>query len=129
MSNSGSGVTWGSLLSEKKDDIQKCLGQGYRLPENIRDGRSFRAAFEDLCRPKVEYRVSRSRLEARLIPSYTPITELAKAVDRSAPNLQDSPFNDTLEDVIWRLAFALIEVNGPASRLDMADHSIVRVQS
>lgn len=127
MSTGGSAATWLSLLGEKKHDIQECLEHGYNLPGDIRDGRSFRTAFETFCRPMVEYRVS--RLETKLIPSYAPIIELAKAVDRSAPDLQHLTSNDTLEGLIWRLSFALIEVNGSALRPDMADHSTVRLQS
>jgi hypothetical protein len=127
MSTSGSGATWLSLLGEKKHDIKESLGQDYSVPGDISSGRSFRHEFEIFCTKKEEHKYS--RLEAKLLPSYSPITELARAVDRSAADLQDLPAKDTLEGLIWWMSFALIEVNDPTRRPYMADPSIVRVQS
>lgn len=127
MSTSGSGTTWLSLRDEKKHNIKEHFGQGYSVPEDINSGRSFRAALENFSSKKGERRVQ--RLEAKLFPSYIPITQLAKAVDKSTADLQHLAPNETLEGLIWWLSFALIEVHGLIPRPYMADYSIVRVQS
>lgn len=127
MSTSGSGTTWLSLRDEKKHNIKEHFGQGYSVPEDISSGRSFREAFEKFSSNKGERRVE--RLEAKLGPFHTPITDLAKAVDKSTADLQHLAANETLEGLIWWISFALIEVHGLVPSPYMADYSIVRVQS
>lgn len=127
MSTSGSGTTWLSLRDEKKHNIKEHFGQGYRVPEGINSGRTFRVALETFSSKEGERRVE--RLEAKLGPSYIPITELAKAVDKSTADLQHLAANETLEGLIWWISFALIEVHGLIPSPYMADYSIVRVQS
>lgn len=127
MSISGSGNTWLSIRDEKKHSIKEHFGQGYSVLGDISSGRSFRAALEDFSSKKGERRVE--RLEAKLFPSYIPITQLANAVDKSTADLQDLAPNETLEGLIWSISFALLEVHGLIPRPYMADPSIVRVQS
>lgn len=105
----------GSLVSlcanDKEHDIKESFGQGCSVPGDINSGRSFRTAFETFCRKEGEHRVT--RLEAKFLPSYKPITELARAVDQSAAELQHLPPNDTLESLIWWMSFAVIQVRRP----------------
>lgn len=119
MSTSGSGAAWLSLRDEKKQNIEEHFGQGYSVPGDISSGRSFRAAFEAFSSKKGERKVE--PLEAKLFPSYTPITQLAKAVDKSTPDLQYLAPNETLEGLIWWISFALIEVQRLNSIPYMAD--------
>ncbi|SLM35921.1 Serine/threonine/dual specificity protein kinase, catalytic domain [Lasallia pustulata] len=107
MSISGSGNTWLSIRDEKKHSIKEHFGQGYSVLGDISSGRSFRAALEDFSSKKGERRVE--RLEAKLFPSYIPITQLANAVDKSTADLQDLAPNETLEGLIWSISFALLE--------------------
>ena len=109
MSTSESVATWLSLLDDKKRDIKECFGQGYRVPGDISNGVSFRSAFEKFCRKKGEHKFS--RLEAKLLPSLNPITELAEAVGQSTTELQNLAPNAKPEALIWWITFALIEVN------------------
>ena len=109
MSTSDSGATWLSLLDDKEEDIKKGFGQGYRLPGDISNERSFRSAFEKFCSKRGEHKYS--RLEAKLLPSLKPITGLAEAIGRSTTELQNLASNTKPEAVIWRITFALIEVN------------------
>lgn len=107
MSTSESGASWLSLLEEKKDETKKSLGQDYSVPGEINSGRSFRSAFEKFSRMKGEHRFA--RLEAKLLPSFLPITELARAVGKSSADLQHLAPNETLEGLIWWISFATIE--------------------
>ena len=112
MSNNGSGTTWLSLLDEKKHEAKSCFGHDY-VPENICSGRSFRSAFEKLCKKKGEHRYQ--RLEAKLLPSLTPISELARAVDQSVPDLPHLALSENLEGLVWWISYAIIEVGRPVS--------------
>lgn len=123
MSTSESDVRWLSLLEEKIQDIGK---RGYRLLVAINDGRSFRASFEAICKRQREHRSS--QLEAILLPSYTSIIKLAQGVGKSAPDLLHSPLKCTLEALIWKVSFVLIEVNDPLSISDRADQWVVWMQ-
>ena len=125
MSTSESVATWLSLLEEKKREVKDCSEQGYSLPEAIVSGRSFRSAFEELSRQKGEHKYS--RLEAKLLPSLSPISDLAKAVDQSVTDLQHLAPNESLECLIWRISFGLIEVSGPRLSQYAANTSIARV--
>ena len=113
MSNNGSGATWLSLLDEKKHEAKSCFGQDYSVPGDISSGRTFRSAFEKFSKKKGEHRYS--RLEAKLLPSLTPISELARAVDKSAPDLQHLAPSENLEGLVWWISYAIIEVGGPVS--------------
>lgn len=72
MSASESDVRWLSLLEEKTRDF---IGYGYTHLANISDARSFRSKFESFCKKQGEHRAP--RLEARFLPTYTPIVDLA----------------------------------------------------
>lgn len=119
MSTSESGATWLSLLEEKKHETKESFGHSYSVPGEINTGRSFRSAFEKFSKKRGEHKVS--RLEAKLLPSFTPITELAKAVSQSSADLQHLAPNETLEGLIWWISFAIIEVNGLIPRPYTAD--------
>ena len=119
MSSNGSGTTWLSLLDEKKHEVKECFGLDYSLPGDISNGHSFRSAFEASSKKKGNYRVS--RLEADLLPSLTPISELARAVDQSSPDLQRLPPNENLEGLVWWISLAIIEVSGPIASLYFTD--------
>ena len=108
MSSLGSGDAWLSLLDEKRSEILECFGRGIISASDISSGRSFRRAFEAFCRKKGEHRSS--RLEAKLLPSFTPITELARAVGLSAPELKHLAPAETPEGLIWWASFGLFEV-------------------
>lgn len=127
MSSNGSGATWLSLHDEKKQNIENVLGQGYLVTTDVNSARSFRTALETLCKKRGEYKPS--RLEAKVFPSYRHITELAKAVRNSTAELQQLEPTDTLEGLVWRISFAVIEVNGTISQCYVADQSLVWVQS
>lgn len=127
MSSNGSSSTWLSLLEDKKDKIENILRQGYPITSDVISDRSFRTALETLCRKRGEYRPS--RLEAKLFPSYRHIIELVKAVGYSAVELQQLAPTKPLERLVWRISFAVIEVNGTVSQCYVADQPLVRVQS
>ena len=127
MSSSESGATWLSLLDEKKHDIKECFGQDHSVLGDISNGRSFRSALEKFSKKRGEYRVS--RLEAKLLPSFTPITDLARAVGQSTADLQHLAPNETLEGLVWWISFATIEVSDLTPKAFITDHSIDRVQS
>ena len=127
MSASGSNPTWLSLLEEKKQNVNECFGQGYATTGAINTGRSFRSALESFYNRKGAEKVS--RVCARILPSYTPIVELAKAASESAPDLQGLAPNHTLESLIWWISFALIEVSSSASSPYIAEHGTAWVQS
>lgn len=114
MSTNGSGASWLSLLDEKKHNIEESFGQGYSIRRDICTGRSFRSAFEVFSKKKGDHKFS--RLEAKLFPSLTSITELAKVVGQSIADLQHLAPNDTLEALVWWTSFALIEVGSPFLR-------------
>lgn len=122
MSSNG---TWLSLLEEKKIEARESFGQGYSPPARLNSDSSFRAAFEKTCERKKEYRPQ--RLETKLINSYIPITELAKAVHQSISDLQDLGPNDSLEALMWWISFGLIEASNSAAKSYVADRSIVRM--
>lgn len=120
---SGSGTTWLSVLEEKKHQIKEDFGKGYIVLGNVSGDRSFRSAFETLSRKKGEYRPS--RLEAKLLPSYGPIVELARAVDQSIGDLQHLAPDETLESLVWGISYALIDVSRPVPKTtpDLPNHS------
>lgn len=126
MSSSGSNGTWLTLLDEKKNVIENVIRQGYPITANVNNDRSFRTAFETLCKKLHEYKPS--RLEAKVFPSYMHVTELAKAVGNSAADLRHLAPEDNLEGLVWRISFAVIEVNSTISKCYLADRSLVRVQ-
>ena len=128
MSSNGSGATWLSLLDEKKQDVKKSFGQGYIALRNINSGRSFRSALETFCRSRHEYKLEH-RLDATILPSFTAITELVRAVDQSTADLQRLSPSDTLEGLIWWISFNVIKVRNPARRLYLTDPSSARVSS
>ncbi|KAF7502388.1 hypothetical protein GJ744_005966 [Endocarpon pusillum] len=111
MSSSGSGATWLSLL-DKKRHIKESLPRVYAALGDVNSGPSFRAAFENLCKKVKEHKIY--SLEAKLLPSFKAITELARAADQSVadqsaarlPHLQP---NDTLEGLVWWTSFTLIK--------------------
>ena len=109
MASSGSSSTWLSIFEEKKQAVNESLGSGYGLEGAVHDGRSFRAALEHIDKERRIYKAS--RLDAKLLPTYTPITELSTAVRRSASDLQGLRHNDNLEALVWWTSFALIEVS------------------
>ena len=119
-STNGSGATWLSLLEDKRLEARTILGQGYTPPPNLNSDRSFRTAFEKFCETNREYRAP--RLETKLIKSYSPTIELAKAVGRSITDLQHLEPNDTLEALIWSVSFALIQVSIAITMFSVADH-------
>lgn len=127
MSSNGSGATWLSLHGEKKQNIENVLGQGYPVTAGVNSDRSFRTALETFCKKRGDHRPS--RLEAKVFPSYRHIIELAKAVGNSAAELQQLAPTDTLEGLVWRISFAVIEVIDPISQCYVADQPLVRVQS
>lgn len=127
MSSSGSDATWHSLLEEKKQNIEKVLGQGYPVTAKVNSDRSFRDVLETFCKKQGEYRLS--RLQARVFPSYKHIIDLAKAVGASAAASQQLADKDTLESLVWRISFAVIEVNGIISQCYVADRYLGRAQS
>ena len=106
-------TTWLSLRDRKKRQIKGALSQAYNRVAVVDGPRSFRSAFENLCKKKRQYRI---RLEAKLLPSYRPITELASAIDRSITDRQEKAVNDTLEGLVWDVSFTLIEVRSLLSK-------------
>lgn len=109
----GSSASWLSLLEEKKQKVAEEFGRGYEKPGAISNGRLFRTALENFGKKRGEQKVS--RLCAQLLPSYKPITELAKAVGDSAADLSGLAPNHGLEGLIWWISFALIDVENPSS--------------
>lgn len=109
MASSGSSPTWLSIFEEKKQAVKQSLGPGYGLTGAVHDGRSFRTALEHLDEKRRIFKTS--RLNAKLLPTYKPITELSVAVRRSASDLQRLPPNDNLEALVWWTSFALIKVS------------------
>lgn len=108
-SGSGSGSTWLSLIEDKRLEVKRQFGQGYQTPANINDGRSFRGALEKFCERRREHKAP--KLETKLIPSFTAIRDLARAVGQSIEDLQTLAPNDTPEGLIWWTSFALLEVS------------------
>ena len=127
MSSNGSDATWHSLLADKKQDIENVLGQGYPVTAKVNSDRSFRDVLETFCKKQGERKLS--RLEARVFPSYKHIIDLAKAVGTSAAAPQQSAGKDTLESLVWRISFAVIEVNGIISQCYVADRYLGRAKS
>lgn len=128
--SSGSSTTWSSLLEDKQTEVRGKIGQGCRLPERGGtpfDDRSFRFAFEGLCKRQKEKKVP--QLEAKLLPSYEQIRRLVKAVDKYDPDLANRPRNDTLEGLAWWISFAAIEVKRYLSLPNSADRYTARMQS
>ena len=109
MSSTSSGVTWLSLLEEKRHEVKECFGHDYRVPDGISSVRSFRSAFEKFSKAKGDYKYS--RLESKIIPSLSPISGLARAVDQSTADLQHLAPGDTLEGLFWWISYAIIEVS------------------
>ena len=124
---SGSGSTWLSLIEDKRIEVRRHFGQGYRVPQNINNGRSFRGAIEKFCDSRREHKAP--KLETKLIPSFTAIRDLARAVGQSIGDLQTLAPNDTPEGLIWWTSFALIEVSRLFSRRNVTKRSTVRVPS
>ena len=125
--SSGSGATWSSLLEDKQAKVRESIGQGCRIPGTPFDDRSFRSAFEGLCKRQKEKKVP--PLEAKLLPSYGKIQTLVKAVDEYASDLANRPPNDTLEGLAWWISFAAIEVKRYLPLPNSADRSTARMQS
>ena len=125
--SSGSSATWSSLLEDKQNEVRARIGQGCRIPGTPYDDRSFRSAFEGLCKRQKEKKVP--PLEAKLLPSYGKIHALVKAVDGYASDLANRPRNDTLESLAWWISFAAIEVKRYLPLLNSADRSTARMQS
>ena len=125
--SSGSGATWSSLLEDKQTEVRGKIGQGCRLPGTPFDDRSFRSAFERLCKQQKEKKIP--PLEAKLLPSYEQIRLLSKAVDKYASDLANRPHNDTLEGLAWWISFAAIEVKPYQPLPNRADRYTARMQS
>ena len=70
-----------------------------------------------------------SRVRARILPSFNPIVDFARAASESALDLQGLAPNHTLESLGWWISFALIEVSSLVSRPYIAEHSTVWVGS
>ena len=117
MSTNESGATWLSLLDEKKEDINKDFGQKYWVPGDIGNGQFFRSAFEKLCSKKAEHKFS--PLEAKLLPSLIPSTEVAKAIGQSITELQNLAPNtkpEALAAVLWMLRLRTLYMRCKACR-------------
>ena len=128
MSISGLDTTWLSLLHDKTYDVKTIFGEDYHDEYgDINSDHSFGFAFEKLMGKTGRYR--NARLEANMIASLAPISELAKTVDQSVANIQHLASNGTLEGLIWWMSFAIIEVRDRTSSLYVADQFTVRVQS
>ena len=124
---SGSGSTWLSLIEDKGLEVRRQFGQGYKAPVTINNGRSFRSALEKFCERRGEHKAP--KLETKLIPSFTAIRDLAKAVGHSIEDLQTLAPNDSPEGLIWWTSFALLEVSRPFPRHYVTKLSTVRVPS
>lgn len=127
MSTSGSGTAWRSLLDEKRHEVKEYFGQDYWVSQEISSGRNFRTAFEEFAKRQGDYKFS--KLEAKLFPSITPISELSRLVDDSTAELKSLAPNKSLEGLVWWILYAIIEVSSPIPSLYIADHSADRVQS
>lgn len=102
-------ITWVSLLEEKGREVEKKLGSFATLKKKINTGRMFRESFEKLCLKHREKKAT--RLYAVLSPSLISIVGLAHAVDQSLPDQQQQPSADSLEGLIWRLIYAVLEAS------------------
>lgn len=109
MPSSGSSATWLSVFEARKQAMNESFGPGYGLPRAVCSVHSFRDAIEALDKRRKEYKAS--RLEAKLLYTYNPITYLCSAIARSNSELQGLPSNDNLEALVWWTSFALIEVS------------------
>ena len=106
--------SWLSLHEDKKHDIDNVLGQGYRATANVNSSHSFRIAFETFCKKRGAHKTS--RLETPLFSSSKHITGLAKEVGKFTAELHQLAPTNTLESLVWRISFALIEVDGTISQ-------------
>ena len=127
MSSSGSSTTWLSVLEETKQAVNAAFGPGYGLPGTVCSERSFRAALEAADTTRKKHKVS--RLDAKLLPTYEFITDLAQAVDESTTDLQGLPPNDGLEPLVWWTSFDLIKASCRAPVLNVADKLKERMES
>ncbi|KAL8752824.1 MAG: hypothetical protein Q9184_005613 [Pyrenodesmia sp. 2 TL-2023] len=107
MPSSGSSVTWLSVFEEKKQAVNKSFGPGYGLSGAVCGIHSFRDSIEALDKRRKKYKAS--RLDAKLLYTYKPISYLCSAITRSIPDLRDLPPNDNMEALVWWTSFALIE--------------------
>ena len=124
---SGSGSTWLSLIEGKRLEAKRHFGQGCKTPATINNGRSFRGALEKFCQRRREHRAP--KLETKLIPTFTAIKDLARAVGQSIDDLQTLAPNDTPEGLIWWTSFALLEVSRRISIPCVTKLSTVRLPS
>ncbi|KAL8702215.1 MAG: hypothetical protein Q9201_004519 [Fulgogasparrea decipioides] len=107
--SSGSNVSWLSVLEDKQTELRSLSEQGYPIPKGPLDRRALRRGFEQLCR-KQSIR-DRIQLEYQYIDASCRILNLAKAIARSAPSLQNPPWNEGLESLICTIALATLEVS------------------
>ncbi|KAL8917142.1 MAG: hypothetical protein Q9208_008111 [Pyrenodesmia sp. 3 TL-2023] len=107
MPSSGSSTTWLSVFEERKQAVNESFGPGYGLPGAVCSIHAFRDAIEVLDKRSKKYNAS--RLEAKLLYTYNPITHLCSAITRSNPDLRGMPSNDNLEALVWWTSFALIK--------------------
>ena len=125
MSIGGLDNTWLSFLNDKKHEVKKHFGQDYPCKyEMISDGISFRFALHDLITKMGEY--SHTELEAN-ITSFASICSIARTFDLHIAEIQHLAPKDTLESLIWRISFAIIEVRGLTLCLYATDLFTVRI--
>ena len=122
---SGLDNTWLSFLNDKKHDIKKHFEQDYPGKyEMISDGISFRFALGDLTIRMGEY--NHNELEAN-ITSFASICSIARTLDLHIAEIQHLAPNDTLQSLIWRISFAMVEVRGLTLCLYATDLFTVRI--
>lgn len=127
MESSGSSTTWLSVLKETKQAVDAAFGPGYGRPGTVFSGRSFRAALEAADTTRKKHKVS--RLDAKLLPTYGSITDLAHAVDESTTDLPGPPPTDGLEPLVWWTSFDLIKASCRPLVLNVADKLKERMES
>lgn len=107
MSTNSSGTTWLTLHDEKKHQAKEAFGKGYSVPADVISEEALRSALETLSKKKKEHRSS--RLDAKILPSFEAIAELARAVDQSIIDRQHLAPDVKLEGLVWWISFGLID--------------------
>lgn len=113
---SDSATAWVELLDEKKQNFVNSLGVETYEDTRITDNKSFRNAFETLCKSLKEYKPQ--QLLAHLLPSFASINNLTHGVTESNGELQRHKGSCSLEGLMYRATFVLIAVCHPRCHCD-----------
>jgi len=118
MSSSDADAAWLGLVEARRYQITEVFGKRYKFPTKRTDIRQFRTALEALLK-KYHHHYPAQR-EAELFPDCLRISDLAKSIDQSSPELKYVDPGSSLAALVWETLYALLTVR---LHIDSADIS------